>query len=126
MSLEIKATLKTPEVQISFEEGSILIAGISIPEDPYDFYSPVNEAIENYLSQPKDVTQLDFKLEYFNTSSTLVIRNIIRSLAENESGTNLKVCWYYEEYDDDMREAGEEFKLLFSKIDFQLKQVDEF
>jgi len=126
MSLEIKATLKTPEVQINAENGTILIAGISIPEDPYAFYSPVNESIEAYLKDPKKETRLDFKLEYFNTSSTLVIRNIIRALAENTSNTALKVRWYYEEYDDDMREAGEEFKLLFSNVTFQLEQVEEF
>ena len=101
MSLEIEATLKTPKVQVNFEEGNILLAGISIPEDPYAFYSPVNEEIEKYMSAPLKKTTLEFKLEYFNTSSTLVIRNLIRDLSQKNSKTELFVKWYYEEYDED-------------------------
>lgn len=126
MSLEIKATLKTPEVKINAEDGTILLAGISIPEDRYAFYAPVNEALEDYLKSPQPITKLEFRLEYFNTSSTVVIRNIIRSLAESASDTKLEVTWVYEEYDEDMREAGEEFKLLFSKVNFELQRVEEF
>ncbi|MCF8435157.1 MAG: DUF1987 domain-containing protein [Crocinitomicaceae bacterium] len=126
MSLEIKATLKTPKVLVNFEEGIILLAGISIPEDPYAFYNPVIEEIEAYLLAPKENTRLEFKLEYFNTSSTLVIRNLIRDISQQITNTKLKIYWYYEEYDDDMKEAGEEFRLLFKDLDFDLVEVAEF
>ena len=126
MSLEIEATLKTPKVMVNFEEGKILLAGISIPEDPYAFYSPVNEEIEKYMKSPQAKTILEFKLEYFNTSSTLVIRNLIRDLSQNHSKTELHVKWYYEEYDEDMKEAGDEFKLLFHSLNFELVEVLEF
>jgi len=126
MSLEIKATLKTPRVSVNFDEGKILLAGISIPEDPYAFYSPVNEQIDEYLKDPKATTTLEFKLEYFNTSSTLVIRNLIRTLSQGSSNTNLIVKWFYEEYDEDMREAGDEFRMLFDGINFELIEVQEF
>lgn len=126
MSLEIKATLKTPKVLVNFEEGIILLAGISIPEDPYAFYNPVIEEIEAYLLAPKENTRLEFKLEYFNTSSTLVIRNLIRDISQQITNTKLKIYWYYEECDDDMKEAGEEFRLLFKDLDFDLVEVAEF
>jgi len=126
MSLEIKATLKTPKVSIRFEEGTILVAGISIPEDHYAFYSPVNEKINEYLNAPQKVTNLEFKLEYFNTSSTLVIRNLIRDLSKHNAKTDLFVKWYYEEYDEDMKEAGDEFRMLFEGLKFELIEVQEF
>ncbi|MFT5824113.1 MAG: hypothetical protein ACI8ZM_005379 [Crocinitomix sp.] len=126
MSLEIKATLKTPRVLVNFEEGTILLAGISIPEDPYAFYSPVNEEIDKYMESPQLKTTLEFKLEYFNTSSTLVIRNLIRDLSQSGSKTELHVKWYYEEYDEDMKEAGDEFRLLFHGLNFELVEVLEF
>ena len=126
MSLEIKATLKTPKVSVNFEEGKILLAGISIPEDPYAFYSPVNEKITEYLVSPQKTTSLEFKLEYFNTSSTLVIRNLIRDLSQHSNKTNLVVKWYYEEYDEDMKEAGDEFRMLFDGLKFELVEVQEF
>lgn len=126
MSLEIKATLKTPKVSVNFDEGKILLAGISIPEDPYAFYSPVISEIESYLENPKETTVLEFKLEYFNTSSTLVIRNLIRDISQSISKTNLTVKWFYEEYDDDMKEAGDEFRMLFDGINFEIIEVKEF
>ena len=126
MSLEIKTTLKTPKVLVNFEEGTILLAGISIPEDPHAFYSPVNEEIEKYMEEPLAKTTLEFKLEYFNTSSTLVIRNLIRDLSQSSSKTELFIKWYYEEYDEDMKEAGDEFRMLFHRVNFELVEVLEF
>jgi hypothetical protein len=126
MSLEIKATLKTPRVLVDYDAGKILLAGISIPEDPYAFYTPVNEKIEEYMLDPKAITILEFKLEYFNTSSTLVIRNLIRDLSQNQIKTKLHIKWFYEEYDEDMKEAGEEFKMLFDPVNFDLIEVTDF
>lgn len=128
MSLEIEATVKTPKVVVNTETGRILLAGISIPEDPYEFYSPVESEIDNYLQNPSENTSLEFQLEYFNTSSTLIIRNLIRKLANNSSSTNLKVSWYYEAYDEDMKEAGDEFKRLFAdtQLQFDVVEVEEF
>lgn len=126
MSLEIKATLKTPQVSVNFDEGKILLAGISIPEDPYAFYSPVIAEIDSYVLNPQEITVLEFKLEYFNTSSTLVIRNLIRDLSQNLTNSKLIVKWYHEEYDDDMKEAGDEFRMLFDGIPFEIIEVKEF
>lgn len=126
MSFEIEATVKTPRVFLDSASGKILLAGISIPEDPYEFYSPVENEIDSYLKSPADKTVLEFQLEYFNTSSTLIIRNLIRKLSNYADETNLKVQWFYEAYDEDMKEAGDEFKKLFEKLDFDVVEVDEF
>ncbi|MCG8573760.1 MAG: DUF1987 domain-containing protein [Flavobacteriales bacterium] len=126
MSLEIEATVKTPKIVLDSTSGKILLAGISIPEDPYDFYGPVETEIDSYLKNPAVNTNLEFQLEYFNTSSTLIIRNLIRKLSNSSRDTNLKVHWYYEAYDEDMKEAGDEFKKLFEELDFEVVEVDEF
>lgn len=126
MSLEIEATVKTPKIVLDSTSGKILLAGISIPEDPYDFYGPVETEIDSYLKNPAVNTNLEFQLEYFNTSSTLIIRNLIRKLSNSSRNTNLKVHWYYEAYDEDMKEAGDEFKKLFEELDFEVVEVDEF
>ena len=126
MSLEIEATVKTPKIVLDSTSGKILLAGISIPEDPYDFYGPVETEIDSYLKNQAANTNLEFQLEYFNTSSTLIIRNLIRKLSNSSRDTNLKVHWYYEAYDEDMKEAGDEFKKLFEELDFEVVEVDEF
>lgn len=125
MSLEIEATVKTPKIKVDSTQGHILLAGISIPEDPHEFYFSLNEEIESYLEHPADNTNLEFQLEYFNTSTTLVIRNLIRKLGTLASKKSLSVKWYYEKDDEDMEEAGSEFKLLFPELNFDLIALDE-
>ena len=125
MSLEIQATVKTPKIKVDSSSGYIMLAGISIPEDPHEFYAPLNEEIDSYIQQPAEKTKLEFMLEYFNTSSTLIIRNIIRRLGTLASSKDLEVVWYYEESDEDMLEAGGEFKQLFPEIKFDLIPLDE-
>lgn len=126
MSLQIEATVKTPKVIFDSSTGLISISGISIPEDPHEFYEPLETELTNYLVKPSLSTLLEFKLEYFNTSSTLIIRNIIRQLQKVESNTKLKIKWFHESDDEDMKEAGSEFKMLFNTLDFEVVSVSNF
>ncbi|MGV6862543.1 MAG: DUF1987 domain-containing protein [Putridiphycobacter sp.] len=126
MSLQIKATVKTPQIELVQDKGYILIEGISIPEDPQEFFQPLDDELNKYIKNPAESTKLVFKLEYFNTSTTLVIRNIIRKLRDEIENSNLKVEWYFEEEDEDMQEAGEEFKILFEELDFEIIGVNSF
>ena len=80
MPLKIEATAKTPKLKVIPSKGLIHISGISIPEDPKAFYAPFHEAINDYIDRPSEKTTVEFKLEYFNTSTTLIIRNVIRKL----------------------------------------------
>jgi hypothetical protein len=64
-----------------------------------------------------------FKLEYFNTASSKIILDILMKLEEiNEKGTNVIVQWHYDQKDNDMMEAGEEYKdlvgLTFEMVGF--------
>ncbi len=126
MSLQIKPTVKTPGIEFDSNNGTITIKGISIPEDPQEFFEPLNTQIDEYILTPSETTFLDFKLEYFNTSTTLIIRNLIRKLRAISDKTNFKVRWYYETDDEDMEEAGEEFKMLFRDVDFEIIGVNHF
>ena len=126
MSLQIEPTVKTPGIEFDSKSGTITINGISIPEDPQEFFEPLNTQLDEYILQPSPNTTLDFKLEYFNTSTTLIIRNLIRKLREISDKTNFKVRWYFETEDEDMEEAGEEFKMLFNDVDFDIIGVNNF
>ncbi len=126
MSLKIEATAKTPKLKVIPSKGLIHVSGISIPEDPKSFYAPFHAAISDYMKDPNEKTIVEFKLEYFNTSTTLIIRNIIRRLKDFNSTTDLKVCWYFEEDDEDMEEVGEELKILFPELNFEIIQVKQF
>ena len=126
MTLIIEPTIKTPGINFDSSNGSVSISGISIPENSQEFFEPLDKELDIYLSSPQKNTSIEFKLEYFNTSTTLIIRNIIRKLFSISDKTNLNVKWYFENDDEDMQEAGQEFKMLFNKINFDLIGVNEF
>lgn len=123
MALLIEATLKTPKIIVNSEEGEIIVAGISIPEDPYEFYHPLHKEIDNYLINPAGNTTLSFQLEYFNSGTTIIVRNIIKKLS---TIVDFKVNWLYEENDEEMKESGDEFKLLFGKTFFNNVPLKEY
>ena len=124
MSLDIEASVKTPSISMDASQGNISIKGISIPEDPHEFYYPLLKALEDYRLSPAERTALNLHLEYFNTSSTLIIRNLIKDLRNIKEKTDLVVNWFFESDDEDMKEAGEEFKMLFSDIVFNVTPVE--
>lgn len=120
MSYIVKATEKTPEVIVDKESGKISLIGVSIPDNPYEFYSPMIEVIDQYMEVPRDLTEFSIRLEYFNTSTALVIRNLLKKLEPLSRSASLEIKWFYEGSDEDMMEAGEEFKILFKNLNFEL------
>jgi hypothetical protein len=65
------------------------------------------------------VTNFTFKFEYLNTESAKSILDII-TLLESISGA--RVCWYFNEDDEDMEEIGEELAELVS-VPFEFKPI---
>lgn len=126
MLLKIEATAKTPKLKVNPSKGLIQLSGISIPEDPRAFYEPFEASINAYINAPKEKTLVEFKLEYFNTSTTLIIRNLLRKLSELQSKTKLVIKWYFEEDDEDMAEVGGELKVLFPFVEFEIIEVQQF
>ena len=111
--LKIESTHKTPKVYLDPEEGVFEISGRSIPEDSVGFYKPVLEWLDEYGKNPNEKTEFKFELEYFNTSSSKNILELLKRLEEiYEKGHDVKVIWYYDEDDEDMEETGEDYQAL--------------
>lgn len=107
----LEGSSKTPELSFDPNTGSFSISGRSIPENSIEFYKPLFEWLDNYSESANDSTELDVKLEYFNTSSSKCLVEIFRKLEKlQEKGKEVKVNWYYEEDDEDMEESGEDFQ----------------
>lgn len=107
--LNLEGTADTPKIILDKENRIFEISGRSLPEDSAEFYKPVIEWITRYGQQPHPVTEFVFKLEYFNTSSSKLILDILSALEEIEG---MKIRWCYPEDDEDMEEAGKEFSEL--------------
>ncbi len=111
--LKIESTHKTPKVYLDPEEGVFEISGRSIPEDSVGFYKPILEWLDEYGKNPNEKTEFKFELEYFNTSSSKNILELLKRLEEiYEKGHDVKVIWYYDEDDEDMEETGEDYQAL--------------
>lgn len=116
-TLRIEGTSVTPRVFFSPKEFSLEISGYSRPENARDFYFPLLQWLERFKewylkSKPADDSQVfnfKFKYIYFNSSSAKFIYDIILVLSEiQRAGVPIKIYWYFDEDDDELREAGEE------------------
>lgn len=109
--LMIESTEDTPRVVFDPANNNFEISGRSLPEDAPSFYGPVLAWLDQYYSgSPLPETHIDFKLEYFNTASSKLILDVLMKLEEYHSaGNETLIKWYFDEDDEDMQEAGEEF-----------------
>ena len=109
-ALSIAATDETPEVHLDPAAGKFLIAGKSLPEDVREFYDPMLAWLKGYRSSPNSSTAFDFKMDYFNTASSKMLLDVMLVLEElSNNGGEVLVRWHFQEDDEDIEEAGEEF-----------------
>ena len=120
-----EGTPKTPYVRFDGEKGIIEIRGRSIPENSIEFYKPLIDWLEEYGGVGKEETAVNIQLEYFNTSSSKCILDIFKKLEVlYKKGQKVEVNWYYEEDDEDMFEAGEDYQSIIN-IPFKMIEMEE-
>ena len=120
--LKHEGSAKTPVVEFK-SNGELLLKGRSIPENSIEFYKPLIEWLESYSESPNSTTVLSVQLEYFNTSSSKCILDVFKKL-ESVSGSEITVKWHYEEDDEDMLEAGEDYEAIID-LPFEMIEVEE-
>ncbi len=122
--IAIEGTPKTPTVSFNPTAGMIEIKGRSIPENSIEFYKPLIDWLEQYLSGPAKLTEVNIQLEYFNTSSSKCILDVFKKLeAIYKSGNEVVINWFYEEDDEDMLEAGEDYQSII-KVPFKMREIE--
>jgi len=125
MAFELDMTEKTPTVLFDTEKGDFLFTGIMMPEDAVGFFEPLFSYIKIYFENPRPETRLEVNLEYFNTSSSRMLYQFMKEFADSHSEkNNVTIVWKYESDDEDMEEAGEEFRLLFDQIQFDMITIE--
>ncbi len=124
-SLQVEGTPKTPHINFDGETGLLEIRGRSIPENSIDFYKPLIDWIDKYGRSPLQKTALHVQLEYFNTSSSKCILDVFKKLeAIRAAGNEVTVLWHYEQDDEDMLEAGEDYAGIIN-VPFKMIQIEE-
>ncbi|NLA49541.1 MAG: DUF1987 domain-containing protein [Bacteroidales bacterium] len=123
--IKIEGTPKTPTVKFDKSEGVFEIKGRSIPENSVEFYKPLVDWLDNYKEDPLPKTEVNIRLEYFNTSSSKCILDVFKKLeAIHKAKNEVMVNWYYEEDDEDMLEAGEDYESII-RVPFKMIEIAE-
>jgi len=123
--ITIEGTAKTPTVKFDAQTGIMEIKGRSIPENSIEFYKPLVDWLDEYSKSAKDQTQVNIQLEYFNTSSSKCILDVFKKLeAIHKAKNDVEVNWFYEEDDEDMLEAGEDYESII-RVPFKMIEISD-
>ncbi|MDD3567218.1 MAG: DUF1987 domain-containing protein [Bacteroidales bacterium] len=127
-TLKIDGSSVSPRVYFSAKDRLLEISGYSRPENARDFYNPLIKWIEelkdwykkNQSATSAEPFVFNFKYIYFNSSSAKFIFDIILQVSEiQKAGVPVNVFWYYDEDDDELREAGEELsEMAYTPLQF--------
>lgn len=119
--IKLTQTPKTPAVHFS-ANGHLEMRGRSIPENSLEFYKPLIDWLDAYARTAAPETNVHIQLEYFNTSSSKCLLDIFKRL--EAIGNKVTIHWYYEQDDEDMLEAGEDYEAIIS-VPFKMIEVEE-
>jgi hypothetical protein len=118
----LQPTPKTPSVKLDAQSGIVEIKGRSIPENSLEFYKPLIEWVEKYSADSQSETKVHIQLEYFNTSSSKCLLDFFKRL--ETINNKVVINWYYEQDDEDMLEAGEDYEAIIN-VPFKMIEVEE-
>ena len=86
------------------------------------FYQKIIENLDEFAESDQEEFTANFSFEYFNTSSSKCLFDVFKRLSRiEESGKELIINWYYEEDDEDMLEAGEDYQAI---IDLPVNMIE--
>ncbi|MBL4594025.1 MAG: DUF1987 domain-containing protein [Flavobacteriales bacterium] len=118
--IDTEGTLQSPTISFDETNNYLLIEGRSTLENPAKFYQPLISKLENCKKLPARKMEIDFKLEYFNTTSSISILGVLKCLQSiRTDGNEVVINWFYDAEDEDILEIGEDFSTIV-KFPFNL------
>jgi hypothetical protein len=112
--LFIEETFQSPRVTIDPDNNVFEIKGNSFPNNAFRLYSPVVEWLDEYAANPNKETVFVFRISYQNSSSRKMFNEILKRLERMmEGGHKVRIDWYYDQGDEDLKQIILEFKHLF-------------
>ena len=121
----IEPSRVTPLINFDPDEGILEMRGRSSPENAIQFYQKIIQNLDLYAESDQGDFTANFAFEYFNTSSSKCLFDVFKRLVRiKESGKELNVNWFYEEDDEDMMEAGEDYSDLLD-LEFNFVEIED-
>ena len=94
-SLILEESSLTPSIKFDAASGKLEMKGRSIPENSLEFYQPVYEWLDAYIESPSEKTVVHVQFDYFNTSSSKCILDILKRVDKlEEKGKDILIKWY--------------------------------
>ena len=119
--LEKEQTNTTPYILIDEERRYMKFKGKCYLEDIVDFFYDINEWLEKYLAAESIELTFDCEMKYFNSSTTKMIYNMLRSMDKAAGkGANIVVNWIVNDDNDMIIECGEDFEEEMEHLTFNL------
>lgn len=110
--LIIEATSKSPAVILDAAQRKFEFEGESRPENATKFYEQITNWLEQYLTSPAasaGENNFNFKITYCNSTSSKYIFELLKNLeAYSKKGVNIKINWFYDKRDFDIKETGDD------------------
>lgn len=111
--IHILPTRASPEVILS-PTGFIKIKGRALSVNSNEFPEQILNAVDDYISDPPDTTEVIIGFEYLNSFSAKLLVSILRKLSQGiPHPKKLNIRWYYEEDDEDMLDTGKYISELY-------------
>ena len=113
-----------PTVDFNAETGICVLAGESYLEETIKFYTPLFNWITEFTEQKEKPIKFNFKLTYFNTSSSKCIVDVLNMLKKYKNqGGDVDVFWHYDDKDEDVEEELEEVEDFMLETGLEIKLV---
>ncbi len=119
--MRIEATKHTPLVEVDEENWNVLISGVSIPENAYVHFKPLEDILNTLTPERVPKMKFTFRLEYMNTLSSKAFLDYLRTVKDNKR-ISLSVVWEYYLDDEEMKDHGETFSEIMD-IPFEYQSV---
>ena len=124
--LYLETTHNSPKVDFNPETGVLEISGRAIPEDAHMFFKSLFTWVKEYVASDPINTVVEIKLDYLNSSAHKLLMEFFEILKTlHLSDQKLIVKWFYEKYDEEIHEIGEEYANS-TGIPFEIIEVAEF
>lgn len=113
-----------PTVNFDAETGVCEISGESYLEETVKFYAPLFDWITKFTENEKRPLIFNFKLSYFNTSSSKCLVDLLSMLkAYQKAGGKVEVNWYYDDSDEDIDEELEEVEDFMLETGLEINKI---
>ena len=123
--MEIPLTESTPYILIDEAKGYIRFKGECYSENTVEFFKPITDWLTGYLAKNFRQLIFDCELEYFNSSTSKLLYNMLIAMdtraAQAKGKVKITVNWIVDKDNDVIIECGEDFEDELENLEFVIK-----